>query len=294
MAGYSVSLYDADAACLDAVLTTVESNLTSLRDMGVTVPDIDRALQGLTTTQDISEAVAGASFIQEAIVENLDAKRDLLADIDNYANGDAIFASSTSGIPISEIVSSSPHPERCIGAHPYNPPYLIPLVELSVSKRTDPSILRTAIAFYKGLRKEPIVLRKDTPGFIANRLQVALYREAVDLVSRGVCTVEDIDKACVFGPGMRWAFMGPNLVFHLGSGPAGIEDGLKRYTPAFEYWLRDMANWTSFPEDWPVTADEGIQAEIDSRSNEQGQDYHSIVHYRDAILVELLKLHEKL
>jgi 3-hydroxyacyl-CoA dehydrogenase len=262
--------------------------------MGVKVPSVDRALQSLTTTQDLTKAVAGASFIQEAITENLEAKRDLLAEIDRYGSEKAIFASSTSGIPISEIVSNCSHPERCIGAHPYNPPYLIPLVEISVCEQTDSDVLATAVAFYEAMGKEVIILLKDAPGFIANRLQVALYREAVDLVSRGVCTIQDVDKACVFGPGLRWAFMGPNLVFHLGSGPSGIQKGLRRYTPAFEYWLKDMASWKSFPEDWPSTAQAGIEGELKDRSSEQGQDYESITRYRDAMLVELLKLHKKL
>jgi len=294
MAGYSVSLYDTDAARLDAVLSVVESNITSIREIGVKVPSVDRALQSLTTTRDISKAVAGASFIQEAITENLEAKRDLLAQVDRYGSEKAIFASSTSGIPISEIVSNSSHPERCIGAHPYNPPYLIPLVEISVCEQTDADVLTSAVAFYEAMYKEVIVLRKDAPGFIANRLQIALYREAIDLVSRGVCTIQDVDKACVFGPGLRWAFMGPNLVFHLGGGPSGIRDFLRRYTPALQYWLKDMANWKSFPEDWPSTAQVGIEEEVKNRSSEQGQDYPSITRYRDAMLVELLKLHKKL
>jgi hypothetical protein len=166
-------------------------------------------------------------------------------------------------------------------------------VELSASDRTDAEVLKEAVDFYQDMGKEPIVLRKEAPGFIANRLQIALYREAVDLVNRGICSVQDVDKACVFGPGLRWAFMGPNLVFHLGSGPAGLGDGLKRYTPAFEYWLRDMAKWTSFPEDWPAKAQEGIETEVENRSAKQGRDYDSMVRYRDDMLIRLLKLHEK-
>jgi carnitine 3-dehydrogenase len=293
MAGYPVNLYDVDDSRLDEVVGVVASNLKYLREKGASITDIDRALQNLTTTSDLARAVVDASFIQEAIDENIDAKRALLAEIERHANNDTIFASSSSGFPISEIASESLHPERCIGAHPYNPPYLIPLVELSASDCTDAEVLKEAVDFYQDMGKETIVLRKEAPGFIANRLQIALYREAVDLVSRGICSVQDVDKACVFGPGLRWAFMGPNLVFHLGSGPAGLGDGLERYTPAFEYWLSDMANWTSFPKDWPAKAQEGIDAEVGDRSATQGRDYDSMVRYRDDMLIRLLKLHKK-
>jgi carnitine 3-dehydrogenase len=295
MSGRAVNLYDISQERLNKAEEDIWGTLRFLHGKKVlSQMQLENAASLIKTTADMKEAVGEVLFIQENIIENLEAKQNLLADIEKYAKSSAIFASSTSGFRISDISINCKHPERCIGAHPYNPPYLVPLVELTKGAKTDDGVLQTAYDFYTAIGKEPIILRKEALGFIANRLQIALYREAVDVVSRGVCTLEDVDKACVFGPGLRWAYMGPNLVFHLGSGPAGIKKGLEHFRPALELWLSDMADWKKFPENWPSVAQDGIEAEIANRPRELGKNYAEITEFRDNMLITLLKLHKKL
>jgi carnitine 3-dehydrogenase len=295
MSGRAVTLYDISAERLRKANEEIAGNFRRLhRKEVITASEVKKAAGLIRTTMDLKEALNGASLLQENITENLKAKQTLLAGIERYADPSAIFASSTSGFRITDIARQSEHPERCIGAHPYNPPYLIPLVELTRGERTDGNVLQTAYDFYKAIGKEPIILQKEAVGFIANRLQVAIYREAVDLVRKGICTIEDVDKACVWGPGQRWAQMGPHLTFHIGSGPAGIEQGHKHFSPAFELWLSDMADWKTFPADWGATAQAGIEEEIAHRPPETGNRYEDIVEYRDGLLIDLLRLQKKL
>jgi 3-hydroxyacyl-CoA dehydrogenase len=147
---------------------------------------------------------------------------------------------------------------------------------------------------YQQIGKEPIILQKEAPGFIANRLQVALYREAVDLVVRGVCTLEDVDKAALFGPGLRFGILGPNLIFQLGGGIHGIKGILSHIGPSVEMWWADMADWKKFPEGWGEIAQAGVHKEMANRDKQIGNTNEEVSRYRDGMLVELLKLHKKL
>ena len=218
----------------------------------------------------------------------------MLAEIEKYTLPDTIIASSTSGLLITEIAKFAKYPGRCIGGHPYNPPHLIPLVEITKGEKSSPEAVKCAFDFYALLGKEPVILHKETLGFIANRLQMALYREAIDLVVRGVCSVEDIDKAVLFGPGLRFGIMGPNLIFHLGGGAQGIKGLLTHLHDSGELWLKDMARWTTEPEGWPDMAQEGVLCEIENRPAEFGKTTEEIIEFRDNMLTELLKLHKKL
>jgi 3-hydroxyacyl-CoA dehydrogenase len=145
--------------------------------------------------------------------------------------------------------SKATHPERIVLGHPFNPPHLIPLVELVPGPRTSEAVLRTTHAFYTGLGKIPIVLRKEVPGHIANRLAVAVWREAIELVASGVASLEDVDKAIYAGPGLRWSSMGPHMIYHVNGGPRGYEGFFEHFGPQIESWLRDMAAWTEIPAD---------------------------------------------
>jgi 3-hydroxyacyl-CoA dehydrogenase len=142
--------------------------------------------------------------------------------------------------------------------------------------------------------KEPVVLQKEVPGFIANRLAVALWREAVDLVMRGVCSVEDVDKALCFGPGLRYALMGPNLTYHLGGGPQGIQGLIKHIGPSVELWWDDMAVWKKLPSGWAEMAQEGVLREMAHRAPEQGMTNEEIVRWRDDGLIEILRYIKKI
>ena len=227
--GVSVNIYDISAEALETTRNRIRENLEYLVSKGVlTAGEMNVALGLAKYTLSLAEAVKDVQFLQESVLEKYEVKQALLAEVDKHAPADAVFASSTSGLLITEIAKDSEHPERCLGAHPYNPPHLIPLVEISRGQKTSEDTVKRTCDFYRSLGKEPIVLRKEALGFISNRLSMALYREAVDLVMRGVCSVEDIDKAVNFGPGLRYALMGPNLIYQLGGGPHGIQGRPRR------------------------------------------------------------------
>lgn len=176
----------------------------------------------LTCCGTLAEALAGAQFVQESGPEDAAVKTALMADIDALLPEDVVISSSTTALPVSEFQGAAAHPERITLGHPFNPPHLMPLVEVGGGARTADWAVDTAMAFYEAVGKLPVRLRAEVPGHLVNRLQAALYREAVYLVAEGYASVEDIDKAVSAGPGLRWAFMGPHMTYHLGGGEGGI------------------------------------------------------------------------
>ena len=172
----------------------------------------------LAFTTDMKEALSDADFVQENGPERPDFKIKLFADMDAATPSDSIIASSSSGLTMSVMQSACKRPERCVIGHPFNPPHLIPLVEIVGGAKTSPETVSARIDFYASIGKKPIHLRKEVVGHVANRLQAALYREVVNLINLGVVDVADADTAVCWGPGLRWGVMGPNLLFHLGGG----------------------------------------------------------------------------
>ena len=293
--GFSVHIYDISDEALTTARNRIRKNLEYLVSKGILTADkLNEALGLAKYTMSLAEAVKDVQFLQESVLEKYEVKQALLAEVDKYAPADAVFASSTSGLLITEIAKDSEHPERCLGAHPYNPPHLIPLVEISRGQKTSEETVKRACDFYMSLGKEPIVLRKEALGFISNRLSMALYREAVDLVMRGVCSVEDIDKAVNFGPGLRYALMGPNLIYQLGGGPQGIQGLLKHVENSVELWWEDMATWKKWPPGWYEKAQEGVNEEMANRLPEQGRTNEEIAKWRDDGLIEILKFLKKI
>ena len=200
MRGLAVTLYDINDEQLKRSEAQMHKSLDALEQFNAITPERrGEIVAAIRLTTSMEEAVADAQFIQESGPERLEIKQSILAQVEACAAADALYASSTSGLLISDIAAKAAHPERCVGAHPYNPPHLIPLVELTSGDKTDPALLRLAYDFYQSIGKEAVLLRRECPGFIANRLQLALYREVQDLVMRGVCSVEDADKALVYG-----------------------------------------------------------------------------------------------
>ena len=293
--GFSVHIYDISDEALTTARNRIRKNLEYLVSKGILTADkLNEALGLAKYTMSLAEAVKDVQFLQESVLEKYEVKQALLAEVDKYAPADAVFASSTSGLLITEIAKDSEHPERCLGAHPYNPPHLIPLVEISRGQKTSEETVKRACDFYMSLGKEPIVLRKEALGFISNRLSMALYREAVDLVMRGVCSVEDIDKAVNFGPGLRYALMGPNLIYQLGGGPQGIQGLLKHVENSVELWWEDMATWKKWPPGWYEKAQEGVNEEMANRIPEQGRTNEEIAKWRDDGLIEILRFLKKI
>lgn len=221
--GLEVAAYDPAPGAEERLRAFVERARGQLAELGAIREG------ALRVAADLPGALAGADFVQENAPENEDFKRGFLAEIDALTRPEAIIASSTSALLRSQIVADCATPGRIIVAHPFNPPHLVPLVELVGA---DEDVLARAAAFYRGLGRRPVTLRREMPGHIANRLASALYREAVFLVEQGVASVADIDAALCNGPGLRWAAMGPHMTYHLGGGQGGIEHYLTHLGPS--------------------------------------------------------------
>ncbi len=197
------------------------------------------------------------------------------------------FTPSSSGLTVSVMQSACKHPERCVIGHPFNPPHVIPLVEVVGGEKTSAEAIAQAISFYSSIGKKPIHLRKEVVGHVANRLQAALYREVVHLIEQGVLDVADSDTAVCWGPGLRWGVMGPNLLFHLGGGPDGIRHFMDHLSGPVASWWKDLGTITEFSPAVKQTIIEGALQEAGNRTIEQ------LEHERDEVLLGLLKLRNK-
>jgi carnitine 3-dehydrogenase len=236
----------------------------------------------LTFVGDVAEAVADADFVQENGPERIDVKHAVFAALDAAARPDVVLASSSSGLLPSVIATAcTAHPERVLVGHPFNPPHLLPLVEVVPGERTAEAAVDQAMAFYTALGKKPIRLRHELPGHVANRLQAALWREAYSLVDRGVATVADIDTAIANGPGLRWALLGPFAVQHLSGGRGGIAHVLEHLGPPTEALWRDMGDPSLTPE-LVAKIVAGVEEELGAI------DPAELVARRDAVLRALL------
>lgn len=291
----SVTVYDLTEDKIDLAKNRIHESLINLEKNNVVQEnEISEIESRITYTTSMEAAVKDVHFITESGPENYEVKQKMAEEMEKYTADDTIIASSTSGLLVSEIAKNAKHPERFIGAHPYNPPHLIPLVELTKGDKTDEHVLEVAKEFYQSIDKEPVVLQKEALGFICNRIQMAVYREVCNLVMNGVCTIEDADKAVTYGPGLRWAIMGPSLVFELGGGEGHIDGLMKHLNPSISLWLHDMADFKDFPEEFPEIARKGVEEAMKNRPAEIGNDDQSLAEYRDKMLIELLKLHNKL
>ena len=232
---------------------------------------------------DAEAAVAGADFVQENAPEREAVKQELLARIDAVLPPEIVIASSSSGLLISRLAASCRRPERVVIGHPFNPPHLIPLVEVVGGAQTAPAAIERAMGFYSSIGKRPIHIRREVAGHIANRLQAALWREAVHLLASGVASAADIDAAISEGPGLRWALMGPHLTFHLAGGSGGIAHFLESLGPPLESWWDDLGSPRLTPEVCAALI-EGVAAEAG------GRDIAKLEAARDRFLVDLLEL----
>ncbi len=236
----------------------------------------------LTFVATIEECVRDADFIQESAPERLDLKLDLHAKISAAAKPNAIIGSSTSGLLPSEFYESATHPERCLVGHPFNPVYLLPLVEIVGGRNTSPDAIEAAKTIYTALGMRPLHVRKEVPGFIADRLLEALWREALHLVNDGVASTGEIDDAIRFGAGLRWSFMGTFLTYTLAGGDAGMRHFMAQFGPALKL------PWTYLPA--PELTDKLIDDVVEGTSEQLGE--HSIgalERYRDDTLLAVLE-----
>ena len=230
---------------------------------------------------DPAAAVAGVGFVQESAPEKLDLKRALYAEIGAALPDDAVMASSTSGLLMSELQRGFPNAARFVVGHPFNPPHLVPLVEVVGGADTDASVVDWAIDFYDAHGKKAIRLNHEAPGHLVNRLQVALWREAMDAVLTGLASVEDVDAALKYGPGLRLAVMGPFELCHLAGGPEGFSNFLDHFGDALQHWMDDMRPVELTPE-----VRGRLKAAVAGALG--GREFASIASERDTLLLPVL------
>ena len=239
-AGHDVAVFDPADNVEEIVREGIDSAWPMLQRLGLTAQE--RPTATLTFFTDPAQAIEGATFIQESVPERIDIKRALYALIEPELARDAIVASSASGLTLSELQSGWQDASRLVLGHPFNPPHLIPLVEVMGNERTAPGVVDAARAFYESVGKVTIEVKREMPGHVANRLQAALWREAIHLVNEGVASVADVDTAIASGPGLRWAVMGPTTLFHLGGDNEGLQTFCDRYTDSFNRWWDDLGD----------------------------------------------------
>src|SRR5271154_5604532 len=228
-------------------------------------------------------ALAQADLVQENGPERPDFKTKLFADMDKATPVDSIIASSSSGITPSVMQSACKHPERVIVGHPFNPPHIVPLVEVVGGAKTSPEAIQQAMRFYASIGKKPIHLRKELPGHVANRLQAALYREMLYLIEQGVLSVEETDVAVSYGPGLRWGVMGQSLQWHLGGGQGGIRHFMDHLMDPLQGMMKALGTPNITPE-LKQTVIDGVMREAGGRSVEE------LAKNENRVLVGLLKL----
>ncbi|WP_205648922.1 3-hydroxyacyl-CoA dehydrogenase NAD-binding domain-containing protein [Acuticoccus kandeliae] len=280
-AGLDVTASDPGDGAAERLRASVAAHWPSLEAIGLR-PAADPGR--LTFASNAAEAVEHADFVQESGPEDRAIKRDLFAVLDAAAPPHAVIASSSSTIMVSEFQDAcAHHPERIVLAHPFNPPHLIPLVEVAGGVRTSAAAIDTAMAFFRTIGKHPIHLKKEVRGHVANRLQAALWREAFHLAEQGVASVADIDAAIAHGPGLRWALLGPFMNLDLSGGSAGIRGLLNSPLGAA---TRAMWDDLGAPSDDPGLTEAIAAGVADARG---GRERAEIVAARDAVLIELLR-----
>ncbi len=276
--GFDVVAYDPGPGAGQRLATVVGSAWEAVERLGLAE---GASPARLTVASTLDEAVARADFVQESTPEVLDAKVALLAEIDAAARPDVVVASSTSGFAMTDMQVACRTPERFVIGHPFNPPYLIPVVEVVGGKATAAEAVDRAERFYASTGKVVVKMARELPGFVANRLQEAMWYEALHMVAAGESTVDQIDAAVTYGPGLRWALMGPCLTFHLAGGPGGMAAMLDHFGPHLtQAWTRNTA--PALTADLRAAMVDGCAAEAGGRSVAE------LVRERDDFLVELL------
>lgn len=278
--GFDVVVTDPAPGSRERIMATIRRCWPVVEKIGLAE---GASLDRLTILPEGSLALDGVDFVQESGPEDVALKRDLYARLDAALPPDVIIASSSSGLKMSDVQSACAHPERCVIGHPFNPPHIVPLVEVVGGRSTAPATIEAAIAFYRSIGKYPIRLNKEVTGHIANRLQGAVWREALHLVLEGVASAADVDDALSQGPGLRWALMGPSLTFHLGGGEGGISHFLKHLGGPVQTWWDDLGSPNLTPETLP-RIEAAIREEAGDRSMAE------LAARRDAFLVGLLAL----
>lgn len=277
--GLEVAVSDPAPGARTAVARRIEEAWPVLERLGLAP---DASPDRWRFQEDPSAAVDGCDFCQESAPERYEIKIDLLRRLDRALPREVVLASSSSGLLVSRLQEHLNYPDRCVIGHPFNPPHIVPLVEVVGGLKTSQATIATAMEFYRAIGKHPIEIRREVPGHLANRLQAALYREAVHLVIEGVATVEDVDAAISEGPGLRWALMGPHMTFALAGGEGGLAHYLKHLGPAMIGWWQSLGS-PALTDEVKQRLEAGIADEMAGRSIEE------LERRRDDFLVRVLE-----
>lgn len=285
--GLKVQAFDINPAAETYLRSFIRDALPVLSSIGL-VKNKSAKPQDVIFTTTMSEALKNVDFVQENGPERIDFKRKLFQEMGELLGSEVLIATSSSGLTCSSIqegMTAAAIPQRCVVGHPFNPPHLIPLVEVVGGTQTSPEVIQRTIQFYENMGKQPIHLKKEVPGHVANRIQAAVMREVFHILQQGVCDVQDIDNAVSYGPGLRWGVMGPNTLFHLGGGEGGIEHFA-------DHLLGPLQTWYA-PEN-PVVDEELRNKWIEgTRRAVNGRAYEDLVKQRDEELVKLLNIREQ-
>ena len=283
--GLEVVLQDVSEAVLKKSISGIRSNLQFLEATSLLEPGgAEASLKRIKTSRSVGEAADRAEYIQESVPDDYDLKKLVFREMDSTAPNHAILASSSSGLLMTEIQKATTRPRRCVLVHPVLPLYLIPLVEIAGGEQTSPETLIAAHDFMKSLGKVPVLLKREVSGYIVNRLQAALLREAVDLVDKDVASAEDVDKAFCMGIGLRDPIIGPFLRIHLAGG--GVERFIENFSQSYRHRWETMETWTSLPPSAAKKVISGVEEMEVVRKKTLGE----IKSWRDEMLVKLLKL----
>jgi len=277
--GLHVTASDPARNAEDFARRYIASAWPTLERLGGVAPGADPGR--LRFERDPGRAAADAQFVQESGPEREDVKITLFAELDAAAAPESLIVSSSSGLLISRIQSRCRHPERCVLGHPFNPPHLIPLVEVVGGEKTSADAVDKTLAFYRQIGKHPIHIRKEVAGHVANRLQAALWREAVHLVAEGVADVADVDAAITYGPGLRWPIFGPHLTFHLAGGVGGMAHFMKHLLVPMQSWWDDLGD----PDMTPAVQGKIIDGVADEAA---GRSIADLAAERDRCLIAIL------
>ena len=278
----NVIAYDPSPDGESVIRSHIENAWHALVKLGF---DPDNAGQ-FSFTNDLRELCENVDMVQESAPDSLDIKSRLHQDIDQFANPDIIIASSSSGLLPSDIQKGTNHPDRIVIGHPFNPVYILPLVEIVRGSQTSELTAQNAARFYRDIGMHPLMVKKEVEGYISDRLQEAVWREALHLVSDDIASTRDIDDAIVYGPGLRWAIMGTCLTFHLAGGEQGMKHMLEQFGPALQLpWTHLKA-----PELTQSLADKMIEG---TRTQAEGHSVQELERLRDNCLIEILDVLDK-
>ena len=277
--GLDVVATDPALGAVERMRVAIDNAWPALQKLGL-MPGADR--ERLRFTDSLAETCATADFIQECAPEREELKRDLLQQIDASTPAEVVIASSSSGLLPTRIQANCIHPERIVIGHPFNPVYLLPLVEVVGGKQTRSESIKQAMDFYRGIGMQPLHVRNEIEGYISDRLQEALWREALHLVKDGIATTEEIDDAVIYGPGLRWAIMGTCLTFHLAGGEGGMRHMLEQFGPALQLpWTKLRA-----PELTEQLIDRMVAG---TEQQASGQSIRALEQLRDDCLIGIMR-----